>query len=125
VLYTRECSIPWASPNYLAYTICCCPEGYDPQIRGDLGDWTFPYTPQGKVQTLLGFEASVTRQQCFFFQFPDGASWRASLGRFRLNWGYYFKELLNLWPVAINVATPSSEKTILGELFFKTKDFAT
>jgi hypothetical protein len=45
-----------------------------------------------------------------FFQFPYGARVVSSKGRFPVNWRLFFRELLNVEPVDMNVATPSSIK---------------
>jgi hypothetical protein len=58
------------------------------------------------------------RSSVFYFNFLVELGWRASLGRFGLDWGLYFKELLGE-----NVGTPSQNKqfSIVLWLFFNKK----
>jgi branched-subunit amino acid ABC-type transport system permease component len=65
-----------------------------------------PYTKASKKWTT-----SYERLQlisAFVFKFLVKLGWQPSLGRFQLNWQYYFKELFK--SVDINVATPSWKK---------------
>jgi hypothetical protein len=60
------------------------------------------------------------RSTVFYFNFLVELGWRASLGRFGLDWGLYFKELLGE-----NVVTPSQNKqfSIVLRLFFNKKEY--
>jgi hypothetical protein len=71
---------------------------------------TPPPSTQMGVFLTPNFWCGPIGYQFFFFNFLMDQGWQTSLGRFRQispGWWHYFKKLLKLEPVDINVATPS------------------
>jgi hypothetical protein len=69
-----------------------------------------PSTQKGVILFSPNLCCSQTGYQIIFFNFLMEQGWQTSLGRFRQitpGWRHYFKKLLKLEPVDINVATPS------------------